>query len=224
MRRPFDAILFDLDGTLADSASDIADALDEAFRSLGLVPRQPVSVLVDGSPLEEIFAVAAPDADAASFERFVRAYRGAYLAAGYRRTRLYPGVVQTLEALSSLRPPLRMAIATSRRSDAARGLAAAMSIEHHFEHIEGSGATQLRAKPSPDLLDLLARRMDLPPERVLMVGDTARDVAAGRAAGMRTAAVLYGLGAREQLLAERPDHLLEDIEDVLSLLNQGARG
>ena len=56
------------------------------------------------------------------------------------------------------------------------------------------------------------------PARTLMVGDTARDVRAGKAAGMRTAAVLYGLGARDALHEERPDHLLEDIEDVLLLL------
>lgn len=223
MRRPFDAILFDLDGTLADSADDIADALDEAFRALGVTPAQPVSSLVDGSPLEELFAVAAPGADAALFERFVRAYRGAYAVGGHRRTRLYPGVSETLEALSALRPPVRLAIATSKRSDAARHLAAAMSIDHRFEHIEGSGASSLRPKPAPDLLHLLARRMDVPPARVLMVGDTARDIAAGRAAGMRTAAVLYGLGSRDQLLAERPDHVLEDIEDVLALLHD-ARG
>lgn len=224
MRRSFDAILFDLDGTLADSADDIADALDAAFRSLGVVPLRDVASLVDGSPLEEIFAVAAPSGDAALFERFVRAYRGAYLASGHRRTRLYPGVVETLEALASLRPAVRLAIATSKRSEAARHLAEAMSIDRHFAHIEGSGASSMRPKPAPDLLLHLARRMDVTPGRTLMVGDTARDIAAGRAAGMRTAAVLYGLGAREQLAAERPDHLLEDIEDVLTLLHDGRRG
>lgn len=219
MRRPFDAILFDLDGTLADSAHDIADALDAAFRALGVTPARPVLALVDGSPLEELFAVAAPGADPSLFDRFVRAYRGAYNASGHRRTRLYPGVAETLDALASLRPPVRLAIATSKRSDAARHLAEAMSIDHRFEHIEGSGASPIPPKPAPDLLHLLARRMDVAPARTLMVGDTARDIAAGRAAGMRTAAVLYGLGARDELLAARPDHVLEDIEDVLALLH-----
>jgi pyrophosphatase PpaX len=55
-----------------------------------------------------------------------------------------------------------------------------------------------------------------------MVGDTPRDIAAGRAAGMSTAAVLYGLGRRDQLQAERPDHLLEDLEDILGLMVRDA--
>jgi len=223
VRRPFDAILFDLDGTLADSADDIADALLQAFRSVDLTPRHPISALVDGSPLEELFAVAAPEADAQLFERFVSAYRGAYLRGGYRRTRLYPGVSETLHALSALRPPLRLAVATSRRADAALGVTEALGIAHRFEHIEGSGGTTLRAKPAPDLLLLLARRMEIDPARVLVVGDTPRDIAAGRAAGMSTAAVLYGLGQRDQLHAERPDHLLEDLEDLLALMVRGAR-
>lgn len=222
MRRPFDAILFDLDGTLADTADDITDALREAFQAVNLTPRHPVAALVDGSPLEELFAVAAPEADAQHFERFVSAYRGAYLRGGYRRSRLYPGVADTLDALSSLRPPVRLAVATSRRTDAAVGLTQALDIAHRFEHIEGSGGTTLRAKPAPDLLNAVARRMALEPARVLMVGDTPRDIAAGRAAGMATAAVLYGLGQREQLHAERPDHLLEDLEDLLALMVRGA--
>lgn len=220
MRRPFDAILFDLDGTLADSTDDIATALGLAFETLGIAPAHPVLDLVDGSPLEEIFALAAPRGDADLFAGFVRAYRSAYARLGHRRTRLYPGVAETLEALHALRPPLRLAIATSKRSDAARHLAEALSIDTRFEFIEGSGAA-MRPKPAPDLLLHLARRMDLRPTRMLMVGDTARDVAAGRAAGMRTAAVLYGLGSRDALLAERPDHLLEDLEDVLALLHEG---
>jgi HAD superfamily hydrolase (TIGR01509 family) len=222
VRRPFDAILFDLDGTLADSADDIADALHQAFRAIDLTPRHPIAALVDGSPLEELFAVAAPEADAQQFERFVSAYRGAYLRGGYRRTRLYPGVAETLDALSSLRPPVRLAVATSRRADAAVGVTEALGIAHRFEHIEGSGGTQLRTKPAPDLLLLVARRMALDPTRVLMVGDTPRDIAAGRAAGMSTAAVLYGLGRRDQLQAERPDHLLEDLEDILGLMVRDA--
>lgn len=222
VRRPFDAILFDLDGTLADSADDIADALHQAFRAIDLTPRHPIAALVDGSPLEELFAVAAPEADAQHFERFVSAYRGAYLRGGYRRTRLYPGVAETLDALSSLRPPVRLAVATSRRADAAVGVTEALGIAHRFEHIEGSGGTLLRAKPAPDLLLLVARRMALDPSRVLMVGDTPRDIAAGRAAGMSTAAVLYGLGRRDQLQAERPDHLLEDLEDLLGLMVRDA--
>lgn len=214
----YDAILFDLDGTLADSAADIGLALSRAFDDLGISVKHRIEALVDGSPLEEIFALAAPEADAATFERFVGRYRAHYSASGHARTRLYPGVIDTLEILAMLRPRPRLAIATSKRAEAARGLAVSLGIAAYFDVIDGTGGSALRHKPAPDLLLQVCRALEVPPERALMVGDTARDVLAGQAAGMRTAAVLYGLGTREALMAEGPDHVLEDLEDLLSLV------
>jgi phosphoglycolate phosphatase len=219
---PFDAILFDLDGTLADSAADISMALRRAFEDLAITTVRPVDSLVDGSPLEEIFAAAAPGADPGLFDRFVSRYRAHYQGGGHARTRLYPGVVDTLEALRLLRPRPRLAVATSKRPEAARGLCVHIGIAGFFEVIDGSGGTGLRHKPSPELLLRVCEALDVRPARALMVGDTARDVLAGRAAGMRTAAVLYGLGARDALMAAAPDHVFEDFEDVLSLFSRGS--
>lgn len=217
--RRFDAIVFDLDGTLADSAADISLALRRAFEDLEIRVVKPIESLVDGSPLEEIFAVAAPGADHLLFDRFVSRYRAHYHATGHSQTRLYPGVIETLEALSMLAPRPRLAIATAKRPEAARGLAAATGIAGYFDVIDGSGGTAMRHKPAPDLLLSVSRALDVDPTRSLMIGDTARDILAGRAAGMRTAAVLYGLGSREDLSAAAPDHTFEDIEDVLSLVS-----
>jgi hypothetical protein len=100
--QPFDAILFDLDGTLADSAADISLALRRAFEDLAITSVRPVDSLVDGSPLEEIFAVAAPGADPSLFDRFVSRYRAHYQGTGHARTRLYPGVMDTLEPVSTM--------------------------------------------------------------------------------------------------------------------------
>ncbi len=221
-QRPFDAVVFDLDGTLADSAADIGAALRRAFEDLHIRVERPIEALVDGSPLEEVFAVAAPGADAATFDRFVARYRAHYNAAGHPTTRLYPGVIETLEALTLLTPRMRLAIATSKRPEAARGLAAVTGIATYFDVIDGSGGTDRRHKPAPDLLLAVSRALDVAPSRALMVGDTARDVLAGRAAGMGTAAVLYGLGSREALKSAAPDHLLEDVEDVLTLVSSRA--
>jgi len=214
---PFDAILFDLDGTLADTAADISLALRRAFEDLAIATVRPVDSLVDGSPLEEIFAAAAPGADPGLFDRFVSRYRAHYQGGGHAKTRLYPGVADTLEALALLRPRLRLAVATSKRAEAARGLCLHVGIAGYFDVIDGSGGSAVRHKPAPDLLLRVCGALDVLPSRALMVGDTARDVLAGRAAGMRTAAVLYGIGSRDALLAAGPDHVFEDLEDVLSV-------
>lgn len=218
----YEAILFDLDGTLADSAADIGLALRRAFEDLSITSARPIEALVDGSPLEELFAVAAPDAPVGLFDRFVSSYRAHYHATAHAQTRLYPGVLDTLESLRLLTPRPRLAVATSKRAEAARGLCLSMGIAPFFDLIEGSGGTSLRPKPAPDLLLRVTSALDVAPMRTLMVGDTARDIHAGRAAGMRTAAVLYGLGSREALTAADPDHVLEDMEDLIQLVAASA--
>ncbi len=220
--RAFDAVLFDLDGTLADSAADISLALQRAFDDLSLSPPGDIAALVDGSPLEETFAVVAPGGTPEDFTRFVRAYRTHYAAGHHGLTRLYPGVAETLEALHQLRPRIRLAIATAKRADVARDLAVALGIARFFDRIDGSSGTELRHKPAPDLLEHVTSALGVSPSRTVMVGDTVRDILAGRAAGMRTAAVLYGLGASDTLLAAGPDFVLEDIEDLVTLVADNA--
>jgi HAD superfamily hydrolase (TIGR01509 family) len=219
---PFDAILFDLDGTLADSAEDIRAALALAFQDLGVRVEASLATLVDGSPLEEIFAVALPGGTPAQLERFVAAYRAHYERGCARCTRLYPGVRETLQALRALRPPLRLGVATTKRELAALTLLEALEITDCFDVIAGSGGTTMPPKPAPDLLLAVARRLGVAPERTLMVGDTLRDVLAGQRAGMRTAAVTYGLGAADSLSAARPDYLIEEFEEVLLVLGAPA--
>ncbi len=209
--------MFDLDGTLADSAADITEALGAAFASTGLHVERPLAALVDGSPLEELFAVAAPGAGPEEFDRFASAYRALYTSQEHRRTRLYPGVRDTLESLRLLRPAPRMAVATAKRTATAEDVLHRLGIASFFEVIAGASGSRLRHKPAPDLpLDVCAQ-LRVAPGRALMVGDTVRDIQAGRAAGMTTAAVLYGLGDRDALLGAEPDHVLEDMEDLLGL-------
>ena len=220
MRAPrFAAVLFDLDGTLADSARDITLALEFAFADVGIHTEHPVHRLVDGSPLEAIFALAAPDGTSAQFDRFALAYRARYEILGHQHTRLYPGVRETLEALSLLQPTPWLAVATAKRSATARAVCQHLGIEQHFRAIEGTSGTAIPPKPAPDLVNALLRRSETPADRCLLVGDTLRDVLAGKAAGVRTAAATWGHGRREELIRARPDHVLEDLEDLIPLFN-----
>ncbi len=220
MRPPrFSAVFFDLDGTLADSAQDITLALEFAFADVGIHTEHPIHRLVDGSPLEAIFALAAPDSTSAQFDRFALAYRARYETLGHQHTRLYPGVRETLDALSLLQPTPWLAVATAKRSATAREVCKHLGIEKHFRAIEGTSGTAIPPKPAPDLVNALLRRAEAPADRCLLVGDTLRDVLAGKAAGVRTAAATWGHGRREELVLARPDHVLEDLEDLIPLFN-----
>lgn len=213
-----DAVLFDLDGTLADTAADIAAALRLSLAELGVDPGERLLSLVDGSPLEEVFAVAVPGGTPGQLVRFVDGYRRHYQNGMLGQSRLFPGVRETLDALRALAPRPRLAIATSKRVAAARELVRGLEIESHFDAIAGSGGSEVPHKPAPDLLLAVLKDLGVPPSRALMVGDTRRDVIAGQRAGMRTAAVTYGLGAHAELSALRPDYLFEEFEELLLVL------
>jgi HAD superfamily hydrolase (TIGR01509 family) len=214
----FDAILFDLDGTLADSARDIATAIERALVRVELPVPAGLLALVDGSPLEEIFSAAAPGAPQGLYPRFAQAYRSEYDAHRHQGTTLFPGVRDTLDALGALRPRVRLAVATTKRDAVARELLELLDAAHFFDVIAGTAGTTMAHKPSPDLLLHVCRSLDVSPSRALMVGDTLRDVLAGQRAGMKTAAVTFGMGDTDELLAARPDFVLEEFDELLVVL------
>ena len=214
----YDAVLFDLDGTLADSAADIRRALDLAFREVGLVTNDGIDRWIDGSPLEEIFAAAVPGGSERELARFIDSYRHHYEHAPSHETRLYPGVRETIDTLRSMQPRLKLAVATTKRASTAESVVHALGLHGVFEVVAGTGATAMKPKPAPDLLLHVTDRLGVAPARALMVGDTLRDIVAAQRAGMRVAAVTYGLGEVKSLLDARPDFVLEVFDELLTVL------
>ena len=219
--RGFDALLFDLDGTLVDSAADICAALTDALTAIGREAAQPVATLVDGAPLEEIYAAVVSNGSAEELARFAAAYRAAYARCMTRSTRPYPGVDATLDTIRRRVPELRLAVASSKRTETARELVDAVGLTARFDLVRGSGASSLAHKPAPDLPLAVARELGVAPARAVMIGDTVRDVAAGRSAGMITIAVTYGLGREEALREAGAHHVAARFEDVPRLLEIG---
>jgi phosphoglycolate phosphatase len=214
-------VCFDLDGTLVDSAADIRAALETALAAVG-----PPDAALDeralgsaglGLPLEEFFALARPLGDAAGRARFVAAYRAHYHAHLLDRTAPFPGVVETLAALAPLRAAgLRTAVTTTKKTDTARRVVDALGLAPFFDVVLGTDG--IPHKPAPDLLLLAARTVERRADAGLMVGDTERDLLAGRAAGMRTCGVTYGVLGRAGLLPYAPDFLVDRLADVLPII------
>ena len=222
----FDLICFDLDGTLVDSTADIRAALVQA---LATVP--PADARLDehalgcaglGRPLEEFFALARPAphawASADGYRRFVTAYREHYMAHLLDHTRPFPGVPETLAMVEPLRARgMRTAIATTKRTATAEKVLGGLGLAAHFDLILGT-EDPMPHKPAPDLLLACAARQGCEPSRGLMVGDTERDVLAGRAAGMRTCGVTYGVLGSDGLKPHAPDWLIDRFPDLLPLI------
>ncbi len=179
-----DLVIFDLDGTLIDSLHDIHRCVQMALGECGL---EGVSLdriaTYHGAPLHEFHAVLAPPA---SLDTFVTVYRALQDRHGLDTTRPYDGVPEMLDALADL--PL--AVASTKPTVRVVEHTERMGLAGHFDHLQGTD--QPPYKPDPAVLFRVLRRFpDADPARCWMIGDLPTDMAAGKAAGMRTLGVTF---------------------------------
>ncbi len=212
------AVLFDLDGTLIDSAPDLAGATNELRLAHGL-PVVPYATLRPkvGSGARGMlgagFGIGPEDERFAALrDDFLRRYE----ARMTRETRIFPEVVPLLEALSAR--PLSWGIVTNKAQRFSAPIVEALGLASHSA-ILVSGDTTPYAKPHPEPLLEAARRLGVAPADCWYVGDDHRDVQAGRAAGMTTVVAAWGyLGAGEPVAAWGADHVIDLPGELLKLL------
>ncbi len=194
---PVHAVCFDLDGTLLDTAADIALALRRAFADRGLTAPSDDKVrqmIGKGSPTLVARAMAAcsmpPDAvvSAALLEGFFHHY-GHLQDVGECSAQPYPGVRETLPVLASA--GLALAVVTNKQHRYACGLLDHLGLSGYFDLVVG-GDTCERRKPDPLPLQWACERLGVRASSVVMVGDSVNDVQAARGAGMRVYCVPYG--------------------------------
>lgn len=201
--RPLRTVVFDLDGTLIDSLGLILASYRHTMEAhLGRRMDDDLWVRGMGTPLAVQMRQFARDADEA--DAMVRTYEEHNLAHHDRLVRPYPGVREEVAELR--RRGLRLAIATSKRAPATRlGLRRCDYPETWFASIVTANDVR-RPKPDPEPVHLAMERAgETDPSRVAYVGDSVHDMRAGRAAGVRTVAVLWGPNSRETLAATEPD-------------------
>ncbi len=149
--------------------------------------------------------------------RFIDAYRAHYHAHLLDSTRPFDGVVETLARLAPLRASgLRTAVATTKKTDTARRVVHGLSLDGYFDVILGTDG--IPHKPAPDLLLLAARSVERKPGGGLMIGDTERDLLAGRAAGMKCCGVGWGVLGHDGLRPNAPDYLISRFDELLPIV------
>ena len=214
------AVLFDLDGTLIDSIELILNSARYAFRDrAGYVPSDAEWLTGVGIPLVNMFRRYA--ADDAEVDALIARYREYQLEHHDRLVRCYDAVVETVDHIRAAGHPV--AIVTSKTGWLARRGLDHVGLGPHFDLIVGCDSCQ-KHKPDPEPVHLALERLSYPPEDAVFVGDSVHDMEAGRAAGVTTIGALWGPFTREDLAASQPDHFLERISDLPTLLSRVQAG
>jgi phosphoglycolate phosphatase len=210
-------ILCDLDGTLVDSRRDIAVAFQHAWQTVigGTPPSLTAIAQHIGKPLAEMVSELGGVLSPPLFSTFLTAYRQTYARQDSRLTQPYPGVIATLQALSTF----TLGVVTTKEPRQAEMVLRRLALIPFFQHIQG-GTASLRLKPAPDMVLAALAALHCAPSHTMMVGDTPADILAGKAAGITTCAVTYGFGTRDALLQCTPDHVIDTFGDLEMLVRK----
>lgn len=209
-------VLFDLDGTLVDSAPDLADALDELLQERGLAPLGLVEArgmigLGIGNFVREGLAAHGVVLDGCRLEKATQRFLEFYDARLSRKTRPYPGTAEALAALR--RDGWRLVVCTNKLESSARRILADLGLLNEFALVAGPDTFGV-AKPDPrHLLRCLSDAQEGARRAVALVGDSAVDLEAGQAAGIPVALVDWGY-SRKPIRELGADVVLSSFDQV----------
>lgn len=210
---PLKLLIFDLDGTLIDSLPDIADATNYMRQGYRLSPlsAEEVRKLV-GQGARSLVERALPGAPAQMIEEGLEIFLGYNMAHIADKSRLYPGVVETLQALEELGIPL--CVLSNKNVALCREALSRLGIAQFFPTVLGADSLPFR-KPSPKPVLALIEEFGVATGECVMIGDSINDIAAGAGAGVVTVGCSYGYGDSSELVGA--DYLVADFPSLLGL-------
>lgn len=212
----FDAVLFDVDGTLIHSSPGILDTMEYTFAQMGVhLPQEELKKFL-GPPLRETFGRYCKTSK--EIESAVLTYREYYRQSGQYQCSLFPGVVSMLNTLRDA--GVLLCTATSKPTKVVLPMLERLGIEPLFQMVGGASLDA-----SLDTKEAVVRHVLEQPfmqgRRVLMVGDRRDDVAGAGACGLPTAGVLYGYGGREELETAGAAVLMRTCEELTEYILAG---
>lgn len=209
-------IIFDFDGTLVDSRTDIADAQLWVLNQFGVAhyKREDLFPFI-GKPLQLTFTHFLSPEMQHRVDEAVGMYREYYLPRALDTTKLFPGVGETLDAL--LAQGVRMAVASTKKQSQLLRVAEHFNITRYFVQLQGSD--NVPYKPDPFVVKKIIADQQWSTAATIMVGDTDSDVLAGRGAAVATCAVTYGSLTEEQLRSYAPDYVIRSFPELAAIIN-----
>ena len=214
----FEAVLFDLDGTLLDTIADLTDSMNIVLNRFGFAGHDADACKMfvgDGVEMFAFRALPENSRDQAMVKKCASLMRQEYKKRWANKTRPYEGIPELLDELT--RRNLKMAILSNKPDDATKEMVAELLSKWHFQPVTGAQLS-FPKKPDPTLAIQTARQLRVSPERFLYLGDTGTDMRTAQSAGMFAVGALWGFRSAEELEEAGAEVLVKHPQDVLELL------
>lgn len=211
----YQAVVFDLDGTLTDSAPGIIRSTRYALEAMGrTAPEESVLLSFLGPPLATSFIERCGMTQEQAIEG-ARLYRERYNVKGWRENAVFPGIRQLLHQIK--RHGAYLSVATGKPQNASERILRYFNLFDYFDSVVG---------PSPDdyfanKRHLIDRSLNGERGRAIMIGDRASDVIGAHEHGIESVGVLFGYGSREEMTEAKPTYLAESVDDLFDILGIG---
>ena len=209
----YQAVIFDLDGTILDTVEDLAAAVNYALSKKGFAPldAQGVASRV-GNGIKNLIERSLPEgSEPALVEECLASFREYYFTHLDVHTHPYEGIMEMMQNLIAAGVKLGV---VSNKVESATVQLCKKFFPQMLDCVVGERA-DVKRKPAPYPLLLAARELNVAPERALYIGDSPNDLVAAQAAGMGAGCVTWGYRSREQLMEKNPDHLFERPAEIL---------
>jgi 2-phosphoglycolate phosphatase len=207
MKKSLELVMFDLDGTLADTGHDLADSVNFTRGHFNLPPLPAPAVYANvGRGVEHLLKHSLPDAGEANFRAIMQVFLERYESHLLDRTVLYPGVADVLRYFRGK----RRAVVSNKIHRLTEAVLRGLGVAAEFDAILG-GDSVAEKKPHPAMLQSVLQQFHIAPANALIVGDGDTDIEAGKRAGVITCGVTYGLGNQDALRAARPEFTIDSL-------------
>lgn len=205
----YDAILFDVDGTLIDSAPGILNTLNEVFTTMGVDVTNVDLRRYLGPPLRQTFGEHFDELE--QIEHATNLYRKSYAVKGSHECEVYPGAAQMLERLK--KAGVVLCTATSKPTKVVTPILEEKGLAEYFDFIGGASMDESRDTKT-DVVRYVLEQPVMQGKRILMVGDRHEDMRGAANCGLDAAGALYGYGSREELEPFHPVWMVKDCAEL----------
>lgn len=216
----YDSVIFDFDGTVADTGEGVFECIRYAIEKEGL-PQPPDSYMNKfvGPPFKMSFPECFPGIDDECVDRLIAWYRELYSVSGIYKFRLYDGMEELLIALKE--NGIRTGIASSKPEMFINQILDKCDLRKYFDVPIGAKSENAHPDKAEIVAEAKERLARLGCSRPLMVGDRKFDIAGAKAEGVPCAAVLFGYGSREELEEYQADYIAANCEELKKIILEG---